>query len=290
MIVVADSGSTKTDWVFIHPDGRQQLLASAGFNPVLHDRATIREELAVAFAPLSFLDQVEKVFFYGSGCWDAKRAAVIVDAIRPYFSSAEILVEHDLLGAARATCGVQPGIACILGTGSNSCLFDGNDITDNVTNLGYLLGDEGSGTHMGKRIIRAYFYREMPADLMRDMQEQFPGGKTDILDKIYESGKPNVVLASFASWIGERIEHPFIQKLVKTSFGEFLDRHVLKYEGHQHLPIHFVGSLAYHFREQLLECCQARNLQPGRIIPKPVDELVAYHLEQIGSMTNLQQP
>lgn len=162
MIVVADSGSSKTDWVFIGEDGSQQSLESAGFNPVLHSAAEISEELATRFRDLSFLDNVEQVFFYGSGCWDQKRADVIIEGTRPFFPNAQLLVEHDLLGAARATCGQEPGIACILGTGSNSCLFDGAQITDNVTNLGYLMGDEGSGTHMGKMIIRAFFYRELP--------------------------------------------------------------------------------------------------------------------------------
>jgi len=278
MIVVADSGSTKTDWVFILADGSHLLISSAGFNPVLHDESTIRHELEISFGELDMLDQVEQVFFYGSGCWDKKRADVIVRGIGPFFPNASIVVEHDLLGAARATCGADPGIACILGTGSNSCLFDGNDIIDNVTNLGYLIGDEGSGTHMGKRIIRAYFYREMPKDLEAEMREQFPGGKTDILDKIYESPKPNVFLASFASWIGDRAHHPFIQQLVKRSFDEFLDRHVRKYEGHEKLPIHFVGSLAHHLQHILRASCEERGLTVGKILPKPVGELVAFHL------------
>lgn len=281
MIVVADSGSTKTDWVFIFPDGRRQLVHTAGFNPVLHDEAMISAELSLRFKNLSFTHQVEKLFFYGAGCWDDKRASVIVRAVQPFLPNAVIDVEHDLLGAARATCGNHPGIACILGTGSNSCLFDGTNIIDNVTNLGFLLGDEGSGTHLGKRIIRAFFYREMPKELEEEMKEQFPGGKTDILDKIYEGEKPNVFLASFASWIGDRIDHPFIQQMVSRSFSEFLDRHVLKYRGCHELPVHFVGSLAFHFQKQLRSCCEERQLTVGKIISKPIDELVAYHLDEI---------
>lgn len=277
MIVVADSGSSKTDWVFIGEDGSQQSLESAGFNPVLHSAAEISEELATRFRDLSFLDNVEQVFFYGSGCWDQKRADVIIEGTRPFFPNAQLLVEHDLLGAARATCGQEPGIACILGTGSNSCLFDGAQITDNVTNLGYLMGDEGSGTHMGKMIIRAFFYRELPPELESGMRERFPGGKTDILDKIYESEKPNLFLASFSGWINENIHHPYLQSLVMRSFGKFLDRQVCKYEGHAHLPVHFVGSIAYHFREQLIECAAERGLHIGKILPKPVGELVKYH-------------
>ncbi|MBK6621905.1 MAG: hypothetical protein IPG32_13940 [Saprospirales bacterium] len=283
MILVADSGSTKTDWVFIGSDGARRELSTAGFNPVLHDESMISGELKSRFAGIDLLDSVDKVFFYGAGCWDEKRSNVIVRAVQPFFPQAHILVEHDLLGAARSTCGNNPGIACILGTGSNSCLYDGREVVDNVTNLGYLLGDEGSGTHLGKMIIRAYFYRELPEDLALDMREHFPGGKTDILDKIYGSGKANLFLASFAPWISERISHPYIQDLVKRSFGKFLDRQVCKYAGHAELPVHFVGSLAYHFRDQLSECCLERGLHIGKIIPKPIGELVVFHLADIGT-------
>lgn len=281
MIVVADSGSSKTDWVFVDQGGFRKVITTAGFNPVLQDEHTVSAHLREPFEGLSLLEKVSRVFFYGSGCWDAKRGGVIIRAIQPFFSKATIIVEHDLLGAARATCGEEAGIACILGTGSNSCLYNGHQIVDNVTNLGYLLGDEGSGTHLGKLIVRAYFYREMPEDLARDMLEQFPGGKTDILDNIYGSEKANLVLASYAEWVGERISHPYIQDLVKRSFGQFLDRHVLKYQGHEYLPVHFVGSLSHHFREQLSECCAERRLHLGKIIPKPIDELVAYHLNDV---------
>jgi len=281
MIVVADSGSSKTDWVFAGRDGGREVISTAGFNPVLQDDRTVSAHLREPFEGLSLLEKVGRVFFYGSGCWDAKRAGVIIRAIQPYFPNASITVEHDLLGAARATCGEEQGIACILGTGSNSCLYNGHQIVDNVTNLGYLLGDEGSGTHLGRMIVRAYFYREMPEDLARDMLEQFPGGKTDILDNIYGSEKPNVVLASYAAWVGDRIAHPYIQDLVKRSFGQFLDRHVLKYKGHEYLPVHFVGSLSSHFRDQLAECCAERRLHLGKIIPKPIHELVDYHLNDV---------
>ena len=264
-------------------DGFREEISTAGFNPVLQDERTISGELQVRFEGIGLLKDVDKVFFYGSGCWDEKRSNVIIRAAQPFFPHARILVEHDLLGAARATCGMRPGISCILGTGSNSCLYDGSRIVDNVTNLGYLLGDEGSGTHMGKMIVRAYFYRELPADLARDMQEVFPGGKADILDKIYGSGRPNLFLASFASWIGERLSHPYIQDLVKRSFAKFLDRQVLKYEGCRDLPVHFVGSLAHHFQTQLSECCRERGIHIGKIIPKPIGELVGFHLPDIGT-------
>lgn len=278
MIVVADSGSTKADWAFLKSGKITRQLSTAGFNPVLHDEARISAELVKRFEGLGAeLADVQEVVFYGSGCWDEKRANVIVRAIQPFFPAAKIVVEHDLLGAARAACGKEPGIACILGTGSNSCLYDGHDIVDNVTNLGYLLGDEGSGSHMGKMLIRAYFYRELPPELEREMSLLFPGGKMDILDKIYGISPPNTYLASFSTWIGERISHPWLQEMVERSFGKFVDRQVMKYEGYSELPINFVGSLAFHFRDQLAHCLEARGLRLGRIAPKPIEQLAAFH-------------
>ncbi|RME94922.1 MAG: hypothetical protein D6772_13890, partial [Bacteroidetes bacterium] len=158
MIVIADSGSTKADWKFVDSD-KVHTLHSIGFNPVFHDSDFIERELRQALGDLVAGDQPTAVYFYGAGCWDSKRKAPIVDALKSVFPQAAIQVHHDLLGAARASCGQEAGIACILGTGSNSCLFDGRQIIDQVTNLGYLLGDEGSGTHLGKQLIQHYFYR-----------------------------------------------------------------------------------------------------------------------------------
>ena len=277
MIAIADSGSSKTDWVFLSSNAAPIPATTAGFNPVYHNSRQIREELSNSFRDLDFLTQVKKVFFYGSGCWDEKRAGIIIEGIQPFLPQAQFFIEHDLLGAARAACGENPGITCILGTGSNSCLYDGNEIIDNVTNLGYLLGDEGSGIHMGKMLIQAYFYRELPDEVAREVASHFPGGKTDILEKVYGSEKPNTFIASFASLIGKYASHPFIQDLIKRSIGQFLDRQVCKYEGHKKLPVHFIGSISHHFQSHVIECCQERGLRVGKIFSKPIDELVKFH-------------
>jgi len=282
MIVIADSGSTKADWKFL--DAKSELsIHTMGFNPVFHSSDVITSELSKALEGKVPSDVPAKIYFYGSGCWDAKRKEVIYEGLRPVFKEADIEVHHDLLGAARATCGRNAGISCIIGTGSNTCLFDGDDVTDNVTNLGYMLGDEGSGTHLGKKIIRTYFYREMPKDLLPAFQEFIGGGKSMILDKVYGEETPNVYLASFTRFMSAHMGHPFIQRILYKSFSEFIDRHVRKYDGHMHLPIHFIGSIAHVFQDTLKLILAERNMEPGVFIKQPIEALVDYHRNEIAN-------
>ncbi|HRI60130.1 MAG TPA: hypothetical protein PK228_10415, partial [Saprospiraceae bacterium] len=184
------------------------------------------------------------------------------------------------LAAERATCGQHAGIACILSTGSNSCYFDGEKILNNVPSLGWLLGDEGSGTHLGKALVRAKFYRELPTDLDMAFDAAHPEGMDAIKDRVYEKGA-NAYLATFTRFLGDHIKHPFVQHLVSDCLGEFLDRQPCKYSGYQHVPIHFVGSIAHHFQDILLKCMEERSLKPGVIIRKPIYPLADYHLHPI---------
>lgn len=277
MLIIADSGSTKADWAFLQPNGQTIEVSTKGFNPVFHDERFIFQEMDLRIDQQ--IDRQEKavLYFYGSGCWDLPRKNIIRNALKPIFPNAEIEVHHDLLGAARATCGTQAGISCILGTGSNSCSYDGQQVVENVTNLGYLLGDEGSGSNLGKYLIKAYFYNEMPADLQAHFQELVPGGKSEILDNLYGPGLANLYLASFATFASTYQEHPFVQNLIKASFSEFLTRHVLKYTDFLQYPVNFVGSIAFHFQDLLREAVESKGLQMGRVIRKPIQNLVAYH-------------
>ncbi len=279
MIIVADSGSTKADWKLISAQGIESV-GTMGFNPVFHSSEVIKRELDKALGGKINRDEATHVYYYGSGCWDKKRQDIVSNALRQVFSHADVEVEHDLLGAARATCGDQPGIACILGTGSNSCLFDGNDVIDNVTNLGYLVGDEGSGTYIAKKLIRAYFYRELPAELVEALEQAVPGGKDEILDRLYGPEPPNVYLASFTRFMGAHRDHFFVQKMLYDSFADFIDRHIRKYRGHLSMPIHFIGSIAFTFQDLIKIALQERDLQPGIFIKKPIDQLVSFHTQE----------
>lgn len=278
MLLIADSGSTKADWKAIYSKDKVESYRTMGFNPNYHKEETIiaalKKDLAIHIA----VRDVKQIVFYGSGCWDAPRKGRIETALKAVIPNANIQVEHDLLASARATCGKEAGIACILGTGSNSILFDGEKEIDNVTNLGYLLGDEGSGTHLGKYIIRSYFYRELPIELSKKFEKVCPGGKQEILDNVYGESVPALYLSSFSKFLAENKEHPFIEKLIKSSFLEFFSRHVFKYENYQNLPIHFVGSVAFHYQDILRKMLKEMNLKFGMVIKEPIDNLTKFHL------------
>ena len=280
MIIIADCGSTKCDWLIVHGERDHQLENTVGFSPFFHttDEITtiIQEGLVPKLDPLLCTE----VWFYGTGVHDEHRAEIIAVAIRTCFPNAAVEVEHDLLGAARSVCGRSAGIACILGTGSNSCYYDGKKIVDNVPSLGWLLGDEGSGTHLGKALLRAWFYRELPADLNAAFAEAHPEGPDAIKDRIYEKGA-NSYLATFTKFLGEHVEHPYVKSLVAASLGEFLDRQALKYSGAQSVPVHFVGSIAYHFQDILQKCLDERKLKLGNIVRKPIYPLADYHTNQM---------
>jgi N-acetylglucosamine kinase-like BadF-type ATPase len=277
MILIADSGATKADWALINGKEETRLVHTRGFNPVVHPRNIFAEEVDKLTGDLLTGVTPDQIFYYGAGCWDARRKQVIREVLAAHWPEAEIEVMHDLLAAARSTCGRDPGIACILGTGSNTCLYDGETVIDNVTNLGYLLGDEGSGSDLGRRFLRAYYYRELDEKLNAAFEEWNMVDAATVRDQIYESEMPNTYLASFTRFMGEHKEHPQIQRLIYDGFADFLDRHVRKYEGHLSLPVHFIGSIAFHFQDILLAVLHERNMHEGKFIQKPIDELVAFH-------------
>jgi glucosamine kinase len=276
MVIIADCGSTKCDWLLLHGGRNQQLENTVGFSPFFHSTDDIQTILVEQLLPKLSPESVLEVYFYGTGVHDEHRSEIVGKALRSVFPNATVEVEHDLLAAARAVCGHHAGIACILGTGSNSCYYDGKTILDNVPSLGWLLGDEGSGTHLGKALLRAWFYRELPADLQAAFHAAYPEGQDAIKDRIYDKGA-NAYLATFTRFLGDNLQHPFVQKLVSESLGEFLDRQVCKYNGYQHVPIHFVGSIAYHFQEILEKCLDDRKLKLGTIVRKPIYPLADFH-------------
>ena len=226
---------------------------------------------------------VKQIYFYGAGCHGEKQNDIIKRGVGGFFTAAEIEVNHDLLASARATCGGEAGIACIVGTGSNSCLYDGEKIVDNVDNMGYLLGDEGSGFYIGKLLIRSFFLRDMPSDIEALFIRQYRQSKREILDAIYSPGA-NVYIASFAKFASEQRDHSFIKGVVRGAFKPLGEDYLLKYEGVRGLPIHFVGSIAYHFRGILEEVLKTYDLRIGKVIQKPIGDLVKYHLSRGGAI------
>jgi glucosamine kinase len=276
-ILVADSGSTKTDWKFIGPE-KEMLVSSPGINPYYQDTFSIQQSLENEpdFKKLLTLEPTE-IYFYGSGCSTIENQEIVRKALIHFFPEANIFVSHDLLAAARSLCGPSPGIACILGTGSNSCLFDGQNIVENLPNLGFWLGDEGSAGFLGKDLLVKWFHKEMPDNLWLKFKEKYQPQRDSFLDKVYHQPYPNRFMAGFAPFLSANISDPWCQDLVANAFRLFLTRFVLPYPNSKKLPIHFLGSIALHFENILVKELQSLGLSKGKIQGSTIDDLALYH-------------
>lgn len=280
MHLIADSGSTKTAWRLIKGENTIIPLETIGYSPQYVTTDEMIDDLMKVLVPqLTVLTkEVSKISFYGTGCSTPRTVNIVQLALENVFEKAEIEVNHDLLGAARALCGHSPGVACILGTGANSCLYDGQFITDNIPSVGFMLGDEGSGGYLGKKLVRAYFYRELPPDLALAFAKKYQLTRDDMLLHVYKKPAPNRYLASYTKFLSEHLSHEFIWQFVKNGFQDFLNAMILKYDNIEILPINFLGSIAVHFEDVLKEVLAENGLQFGRVIDNPVEELVKYHL------------
>lgn len=279
-ILIADSGSTKTHWELLNTQNQTTTsFFTKGINPFYissEDIITLlKNELPIELQTTT----INKIFFYGAGCSQPEKIETVAKALNNIFKAEKIIVEHDLLAAAKATCKNEAGITCILGTGSNSCSYNGNEIIDNVPSLGFILGDEGSGAWFGRKLLQAYFYRELPNDLKKLFQQKYAFTKEEILNSIYSAKNPNSIVASYMPFISENKTHPFIHELLFSGFKEFILRMVLKYENHNILPIHFIGSVAYLNKDILKETLQQFTLQTGLILQSPMEGLITYHIE-----------
>jgi len=219
----------------------------------------------------------DQVFFYRTGCSNPANVKMIRKSIQTVFSDADVKVDHDLAGAAKALCGDSKGIACILGTGSNSCYYNGKRIVKNSPGLGYVLGDEGSGTYLGRKVIQYYLYNTFDPDLMDRFNAKYQTNITEILDAVYKKPLPNRYLAGFAGFLAENRGHFMIENIIEDGFNDFFFNHIYKYRESWTLPIHFVGSIAWGFRDVLKEMCHSYELQLGRILQNPMDGLIKYH-------------
>ncbi|MCC6818378.1 MAG: hypothetical protein IT245_05775 [Bacteroidia bacterium] len=280
MILVADSGSTKCSWMFSGITPTPRHFESVGLNPFFMKKEQIIREVKKTFKDIT-VEKFTKLYFYGSGCSTDSRKEFIRNALSEVFVNAEIHVEHDMDASAIATCGNKEGIACILGTGSNVCYWSGKAILPQIPKfgLGFILGDEGSGMHMGKLLLKAYFYNEMPINIRLYFDNTFPD-KEDIINSIYNKPNPNVYLASFAKFLGENVNFKYIESIVLASFREFFATHIVKYGKHKTVPVHFVGSIAFVFQAQLQQVAKEFKVNLGNIIKQPINNLFEFHLKQ----------
>lgn len=281
MWLVVDSGSTKSDWILVDQNANQTPISTMGFNPYFHSPEKVFSELTKkSFTDIVPIHSVKYVYYYGAGCPDETYRMRMKEGLTKVFSNAVIEVNHDLLGAARATCGRESGICGIMGTGSNSCAYDGEVITDNIPALAHVLGDEGGGVQLGRLLLQAYFYRELPKDLELEFEKAYPEGKDAIIHRIYGEGQ-NVHIASFAEFLIRHKTHPAARKLIDQAFREFATRHLKKYKNWQNLEINLIGSIAGLLTDELRDIFSQEGLKLGKVIRKPIEKLVEYHMPGI---------
>lgn len=281
MFLLAESGSTKADWLLISKNKVVKEFSTKGLSPLYFDTLSIAAEMEKVEDIALFKEQVKQIQFYGAWCSSKARNTVIENGLKAFFRNARVNIQHDLLASVYASCGDEPGISCILGTGSNACYFDGQEIDEGTPSLGYILGDEGGASQIGRDLVRMYFYNKVPKWLNLRIYKEFNLDREKLLNEIYLSPKnPNKYLAQFCRVLGDRQEDPFVRELLRKSFNEFLEYHVLPFEKAKEVPVHFVGSVAFIFKNILLECLQEKGLQVGKVIRKPIYELANYHIRK----------
>lgn len=279
MILIADGGSTKTDWRLIKEGREYKQVQTPGFNPYLVGTEDIVEILWKELQPYIDNTAVTEVHYYGAGCSTPVKNMIVETAFEKVFPNARININHDLLAAAHALCGDTEGIAAILGTGSNSCYYDGKEIKEGIFSLGYFFGDEGSGAYLGKQLLTAFLHKELPVEIELKLKEEYPKSLESILDAVYTKPAPSRFLASFSRFISSNLNHPFIYNLVKDAFKAFYKYQVCCYSRHMEVPVHFVGSVAYHYQDLLIETGKEFGIKTGKFIKAPIDGLVEYHIQ-----------
>lgn len=276
MILIADSGSTKTDWLLIQ-NNNNTYITTSGINAYYMSSEMIIDMLKKELLPLIPYEQVKSIYFYGSGCSTESKCGKMSTIFNLLFNKPSIEINHDMLAAARALFGDKQGIACILGTGSNSCVYDGTKITRQMVSLGYFFGDEGSGTHMGKLLITDYLRGEMASNISDKLSNEFNLSLEVVLDNIYNKSSPNKFLSSFAPFILENSDDVYIRKLIASSFDEFLKMGVMKFTGYKEMEVNFVGSIALHFQEILRSVASSRGIHINKVQKSVIDGLKDFH-------------
>jgi glucosamine kinase len=278
MLIVVESGSTKADWMIVDGDQRFQV-STMGFNPYFHDEDVVEKAVRKVDRLVEIAESVSDLHFYGAGCSQPELNAKVERGLQRLFTNASISVGHDLDACAFATYSGVPEIACILGTGSNSCYYDGNEVYEEIPALDFILGNEGGGTDFGRTLLSDYLYKRLPKDL-HDELLTFGLDKPTIVENVYMSSSANVYIASFMPAIRKHRELPYCQNLIKEGFRRFIEIHVRCYENYKDVEVNFVGSIAHLLSKELYEVCEEEGLKVGSIIRRPLENLVEFHLNQ----------
>ena len=279
-MLIADSGSTKTDWCVILDNTPIKRIGTKGLNPFFQSEEEIQQELTHSLLPQLPEGTIDSVYFYGAGCTPEKAPTLrraIADSL-PVVGN--IKAYSDMLAAARGLCGRVAGITCILGTGSNSCFYDGKEIVNHISPLGFILGDEGSGAVLGKLLVGDILKNQLSPAIKEVFLKQFDLTVPEIIDRVYRQPFPNRFLASLSPFIAQHLEEPGIRQLVLGSFIAFLRRNVMQYDYTQY-PAHFIGSVAHCYKEILQEAAQETGIRIGKILQSPMEGLIQYHSDPL---------
>jgi glucosamine kinase len=281
MLLIVDSGGTKTHWRLLKDQHNFESLNTPGINPYYQNSEQIYKDLKDNLTHEITGHMVQKIFFYGAGCSVKEKQEIVGTALQMVFKKADIVVDGDLLGTARALCHNNPGIACVIGTGSGSSLYDGKKIIANIASLGYILGDEGSGAYLGKRLLQDYLRGDMPQKIITKLRSEFEISKEIVLENVNRRPMPSRYLGSFSEFIKANLSNEYLRDLVHNSFKDFVSRYIIKYPDYTKYQVHFAGSIAYHFSECLRKVLADHNITAGEIINSPMDGLMKYHLERL---------
>ena len=274
--LIADSGATKTAWCLLEGQ-KKKTLFTQGLSPYFLKGDQIEQIVGLELKSKLKGVEPDEIFFYGTGCSNPGNVKIVKKALQNLFSKSAITVTHDLMGAAKALCGDQKGVACILGTGSNSCYYNGKRIVKNSPGLGFILGDEGAGSYLGKKVIQYYLYNTFDPDLMDRFNAKYNTNAVEILEAVYKMPLPNRYLAGFVPFLVENRGHFMIENIIEDSFNDFFFHHVYKYKESWTMPINFIGSVAFGFKDVLKEMCNTYELQLGKVLKSPMDGLIKYH-------------
>ncbi|MBI3518463.1 MAG: hypothetical protein HY062_03785 [Bacteroidetes bacterium] len=277
-ILIADSGSTKTDWVLLDNNNIIIQFQTIGFNPYFQSSEDIYNEIKTVLIPVLHdqLHHINQISYYGAGCSTPEKVQVVKQGLYLAFGNILSEVNHDLLAAARALCGKEKGIACILGTGSNSCLYDGKSVVENIPSVGYLFGDHGSGATIGRSFIQHYFDGKLPIHL-RTAFENAGYHREIILENVYKKPMPSKYLASIVKFLSDYSNDSYVNDLIKTCFLDFFDAQISKYTNAKTLPVNSVGSIGFYYKHLLEEAAKEKGYTVGNVIKSPIDGLIKYH-------------
>ena len=277
-ILIADSGSTKTDWVLLDNGQVLTQCQTIGFNPYFQTSSDIEHEIHAHLLPAieKYHSHIDSVAYYGAGCSNEVNVNTVKKGMEGVFGKIATEINHDLLGAARALCGHESGIACILGTGSNSCLYNGKEIVENIISVGYLFGDHGSGACLGKSFIQNYFDGKLPEHLKIEFEEA-GYNREEILDNVYKRTMPNRYLARVSGFLAAHISDSYVKGIVKQCFASFFEVQVSKYTNSKNLPVNSVGSIGFYYKDLLEEAAHDKGFHIGTVIKSPIEGLIRYH-------------